>query len=97
MMNDRENGTTRVETSFRNDDYQILARVATARHTSVAALIRRLVYEHIQPLQNAQLEREQRAMAEARERRVMREWTGDDPVRRHQAILDDAIQNPDNH
>lgn len=74
MLPIKPDQTVRVETSFRADDYEILARVATARKTSVAALLRRLVYDHVQPMQMAQLEREKRAVTEARERRALAEW-----------------------
>lgn len=92
MFPDQNDRMVRVETSFRADDYEILTRVATARRISVAALLRRLVYDHVQPMQMAQLEREKLAMQEARERRALRDWIGKDPVRVHEEIVDRAIQ-----
>ena len=65
---------TRIEFSIRADDAEILARMAQSRGCSVAELVRRSLYQALEPLARAQHEREMKTAAEVDERRRIREW-----------------------
>jgi len=65
---------TRIEFSIRADDAEILARMAKSRGCSVAELVRRSLYQSLEPLGRAQHEREMKTAAEVDERRKLRRW-----------------------
>lgn len=69
-------GQTRVEFAMREDDAELLAKVARARFTTVSELVRQCVYAHLEPLGRAKLERDERMYREVAERRKLREWNG---------------------
>jgi len=74
-------GNTKVEFLMREDDAELLKRIANRAGTNVSELIRRTLYDHIEPLKRAEKERVDRAWAEIEERRKLAAWTGDDAKR----------------
>lgn len=70
-------GQAKIEFIMRADDADLLKRIANRSGTNVSELIRRTLYDHIEPLQRAERERTARAWAEVEERRKLREWQGE--------------------
>lgn len=87
----------RIEFKIRQDDAQLLQRMADQRGCSLAELVRRGIYQGLEPLARAQREREEIAAREVMDRAKLRAWAGDDPVRLHEAIVDDALQRRNQH
>jgi len=70
-------GNAKVEFIMRADDAELLKRIANRAGTNLSELIRRTLYDHIEPLKRAEAERTARAWAEVEERRRLREWQGE--------------------
>lgn len=90
-------GTTRIEFALLAEDAELLTRYANAHHTTVSEIVRQALYDHNPVLKRAKTEREDRTWREVEERRKLRAWNGDDPVKRHEAIVSEAIERPNNH
>jgi hypothetical protein len=67
----------RLEFTIRADDLELLHRIARNRGCSASELVRRSLYEALEPLARAQKEREMKTAAEIEDRRKLAAWTGE--------------------